>query len=196
VHALVGHSLPKAYEMSREPHADGEKRKTLATEETPRSQQAVQFMAWIKFLTFNLIKDFGVALGKECAPLQVTTPVRRYLLRPGRLYLQAGPLIVQLDPCRGEERLRPFLQRVNERRLPIPWLANLVLHIEVAEQPLGLAAVPQRLGQKILANSGRAAPRREIGVTGFPKPVRSASHSRLELWQLTLPKIKNGIAVY
>ncbi|MBF8281807.1 MAG: hypothetical protein HW378_722 [Anaerolineales bacterium] len=33
-------------------------------------------------------------------------------------------------------------------------------------------------------------------LTGFPKPVRSASHSRLELWQLTLPKIKNGIAVY
>jgi len=158
VHALVGHSLPKAYQMFREPNGHGEKRQTVATEETPRSQQDVQFVAWIKFLTFNLIKDFGVALGKECAPLQVATLVRRYLLRPGRLYLQAGQLIVQLDPFRGEERLRPFLQRVNERRLPIPWLANLVLHIEVAEQPQGLAAVPQRLGQKILANSGRAAP--------------------------------------
>jgi len=158
VHALVGHSLPKAYEMFRESNADGEKRKTIATEETPRSQQDVQFVAWIKFLTFNLIKDFGVALGKECAPLQVATLVRRYLLRPGRLYLQAGQLIVQLDPFRGEERLHPFLQRMNERRLPIPWLANLVLHLEVAEQPLGLAAVPQRLGQKILANSERVAP--------------------------------------
>ena len=158
VHALVGHSLPKAYEMFREPNEHGEKRKTVATAETPRSRQDVQFVAWIKFLTFNLIKDFGATLGKKFAPLQVATLVRRYLLRPGRLYLQAGQLIVQLDPFRGDEDLRSFRQRVNERRLSIPWLSNLVLQFEVAAQPQGLAAVPQRLGLKILANSGLAAP--------------------------------------
>lgn len=158
VHALVGHSLPKAYHMFRAPNEHGQKRKTVATEETPRSQQEVQFVAWIKFLTFNLIKDFGAALGKDFVPCQVATLVRRFILRPGRLYLQPGQLIVQLDPFRGDENLGPFLQSVNERRLSIPWLANLVLSIEVAEQPPGLAAVPQRLGQKILANSGLAAP--------------------------------------
>jgi len=158
VHALVGHSLPKAYAMFREPNEAGERRKTVATQETPRSQQDVQFVAWIKFLTFNLIKDFGASLGQAFAPLQVGTLVRRYLLRPGRLYLQAGHLIVQLDPFRGAEDLRRFLQRLNDRRLPIPWLAHLVLQIEVAEQPQGLAAVPNRLGLKILASSGRAAP--------------------------------------
>ena len=67
-------------------------------------------------------------------------------------------MIVQLDPFRGAEDLRRFLQRLNDRRLPIPWLAHLVLQIEVAEQPQGLAAVPNRLGLKILASSGRAAP--------------------------------------
>jgi hypothetical protein len=158
VQALVGHSLPKAYQMFREPNADGEKRKTVATEETPRSQQDVQFVAWIKFLTFNLIKDFGVALGKKFAPLQVATLVRRYLLRPGRLYLHAEQLIVQLDPFRGDEHLRPFIQRMNERHLSIPWLSNLVLQLEVAGQPQGLAAAPQTLGLKILANSGCLAP--------------------------------------
>jgi hypothetical protein len=158
VHALVGHSVPKAYQMFREPNGQGEKRKTVATEETPRSQQAVQFVAWIKFLTFNLIRDFGASLGKKFAPLQVATLVRRYLLRPGRLFLQAGHLIVQLDPFRGDENLHPFIQRVNGRQLPIPWLANLVLQLEVAEQPQGLAAVPNRLGLKILANSGCAVP--------------------------------------
>lgn len=158
IHALAGHSLPKAYEMFRTANADGEKRLTVATAETARSQQEVQFVAWLKFLTFNLIKDFGAALGQEFAPLQVATLVRRFILRPGRLYLQAGQLIVQLDPFRGDENLGPFLQSVNERRLSIPWLANLVLSIEVADQPQGLAAVPQRLGQKILANSGLAAP--------------------------------------
>ncbi len=158
VHALVGHSLPKAYEMFREPNDQGQKRTTVATEETPRSQQAVQWVAWIKFLTFNLIKDFGASLGKAFGPLQVGTLVRRYLLRPGRLYLQAGQLIVQLDPFRGEEDLHPFLQRLNDQRLPIPWLAHLVLQIEVAEQPQGLAAVPNRLGLKILASSACAVP--------------------------------------
>lgn len=158
VHPLVGHSLPKAYEMFRVPNAQGERRQTLATAETPRSQQDVQFVAWLKFLTFNLIKDFGASLGKDFVPLQVATLVRRYLLRPGRLYLQAGQLIVQLDPFRGAEDLRLCLERLNARRLPIPWLANLVLQIEVAEQPQGLAAVPNRLGLKLLASSRRAAP--------------------------------------
>jgi hypothetical protein len=158
VHAVVGQSLPKAYQMFRKPNADGEKRQTVTTEETPRSQQEVQFVAWIKFLTFNLIKDFGLTLGKRFASLQVATLVRRYLLRPGRLYLQAGQLIVQLDPFRGEEHLRAFIQQMNERRLSLPWLSNLVLQFEVAAQPHGLAAAPQTLGLKILANSTCPAP--------------------------------------
>lgn len=49
VHALAGHSLPKAYEMMRGPNAKGQKRQTIATAETPLSQQAVQLVAWIKF---------------------------------------------------------------------------------------------------------------------------------------------------
>jgi len=158
IHALAGHSLPKAYEMFRTANADGEKRLTVATAETPRSQQEVHFVAWLKFLTFNLIKDFGAALGQAFAPLQVATLVRRFILRPGRLYLQAGHLIVQLEPFRGQDGLLPFIQQVNARRLAIPWLANLILRIEVAPEPQGLAAVPHVLGRKILASSGLAAP--------------------------------------
>ena len=154
VHALVGHSLPKAYQMFRVPNEQGQKRKTVATAETAHSRQAVHLVAWIKFLTFNLIKDFGVALGKEHARLHVATLVRRYIMRPGRLYLRAGYLIVQLDPFRGSVVLDSFIQRLNERQLPIPWLGGLVLHVEIAEKPQGLAAVPNILGQRILANSG------------------------------------------
>ena len=154
VHALVGHSLPKAYQMFRVPNQQGQKRKTVATAETAHSQQAVHLVAWIKFLTFDLIKDFGAALGKEYARLHVATLVRRYLMRPGRLYLQAGYLIVQLDPFRGDVVLNSFIQRLNERRLPIPWLGGLVLRVEIAAKPQGLAAAPNILGQRILANSG------------------------------------------
>jgi hypothetical protein len=158
VHALVGHSLPKAYEMIRVPNAQGQKRQTIATAETPVSQQAVQFVAWIKFLTFNLIKDFGAALGGVCATWQVGTLVRRFILRPGRLYVRTGYLIVQLDPFRGDDLLQPYLQQLNAQTWRIPWLGNLILRVEIAEKPQGLAAVPQAVGEIILANSRRAKP--------------------------------------
>lgn len=158
VHAVVGHSLPKAYQMFREPNEQGQKRKTVATAETAQSQQAVHLVAWIKFLTFNLVKDFGAALGKKCAKLQVATLARRYIRRPGRLYLHAGQLIVQLDPFRGDAVLKPFIQRLNERRLPIPWLSGLILRVEIAPQPQGLAAVPNVLADRILANCGLPGP--------------------------------------
>jgi hypothetical protein len=158
VHALAGHSLPKAYQMIRVPNAQGHKRQTIATAETPLSQQAVQFVAWIKFLTFNLIHDLGQALGGECATWQVATLIRRFLLRPGRLYLLAGQLIVQLDPFCGDDKLSLYIQHLNEQQWHIPWLSGLVLRIEIAEKPEGLAAVPQVLGEKILANSGRVCP--------------------------------------
>jgi hypothetical protein len=158
VHALVGHSLPKAYEMIRVPNAQGQKRRTIATAETPVSQQAVQFVAWIKFLTFNLIKDFGAALGGVCATWQVGTLVRRFILRPGRLYVQAGYLIVQLDPFHSDDLLRPYLQQLTAQPWRIPWLSNLILQVEIAEKPEGLAAVPQAVGEIILANSRLAKP--------------------------------------
>lgn len=154
VHAVAGHSLPKAYQMFRVPNEQGQKRTTVATAETTDSQQAVQLVAWIKCLTCNLIQDFGAALGPDYAPLHVATLVRRYIARPGRLYVHAGQLIVQLDPFRGAAALKPFVQQLNERRLAIPWLGGLILHVEIAAKPQGLAAVPHILGQRILASSG------------------------------------------
>jgi len=144
--------------MIRVPNAQGQKRQTIATAETPLSQQAVQFVAWIKFLTFNLIKDLGRALGGECATWQVATLVRRFILRPGRLYIQTGHLTVQLDPFRGDELLQRYLQHLNEQQWRVPWLAGLSLHIEIAQKPQGLAATPQVLGERILANSRAFCP--------------------------------------
>jgi hypothetical protein len=158
IHALTGHALPKAYEMTRVPNAQGQKRQTVATAETPRSHQAVQFVGWIKFLTFNLIKDFGAALGGGCATWQVATLVRRFIVRPGRLYVQPGQLVVQLDPFRGDDLVRPYVQQLNAQQWRIAWLYNLILHVEIAEKPEGLAAVPQAVGERILANSRLAKP--------------------------------------
>jgi hypothetical protein len=158
IHALTGHALPKAYEMTRVSNAQGQKRQTVATAETPLSHQAVRFVSWLKFLTFNLIKDFGMAVGNSCATWQVATLVRRFILRPGRLYLQAESLVIQLDPFRGDDLLQTYLQELNEAAWRIPWLGNLILQVEIAEKPEGLAAVPQAVGEKILAYSSRAKP--------------------------------------
>ena len=111
-----------------------------------------------KFLTFNVIKDFGAALGGVSATWQVATLVRRFILRPGRLYLQAGHLIVQLDPFRGSALLQPYLQHLNAQQCRISWLNDLILQVEIAEKPEGLAAVPQMVGERILANSRFAKP--------------------------------------
>jgi hypothetical protein len=67
-------------------------------------------------------------------------------------------LIVQLDPFCGDDKLSEYIQHLNEQPWRIPWLSDLVLRIEIAEEPEGLAAVPQILGEKILANSGRVCP--------------------------------------
>jgi len=152
VHAVTGHSLPKAYQMYRVPNDQGQMRKTIATAETADSQRAVHLVAWIKFLTCNLIQDFGAALGQGYVKLQVATLVRRYIARPGRLYLHAGQMTVQLDPFRGDTAVGPFIQELNERRLAVPWLGGLILQVEIAAKPQGLAAVPHILRQRILAN--------------------------------------------
>ena len=67
----------------------------------------MQFIAWIKFVTVNQIKDLGAVVVGECSTRQVATPVRRFLLRPGGLYLHDRHLIVQLCPFRGDEVLEP-----------------------------------------------------------------------------------------
>jgi len=67
-------------------------------------------------------------------------------------------LIVQLDPFCGDDKLSVYIQHLNEQQWCIPWLSSLVLRLEIAEKPEGLAAVPQVLGGKILANSGRVCP--------------------------------------
>lgn len=158
VHALAGNCLPKAYEMIRVPNTQGQERTTVDTAETAASQRAVHLVAWIKFLTFNLIHDFGAALGPDQAHRQVATLVRRYILRPGRLYMDNGYLTVQLDPFRGQEALQSFIPQLNQRRLPIPWLSDLILRVEIAGQPHGLAAAPHVIRQRILANSTAASP--------------------------------------
>lgn len=153
VHHLAGHSLPKAYSLIRVPNAKGQKRRTLATRVSPRSQLDVHLVGWLKFLSFNLIKDFGAALGPTYAKMHVGTLVRRFISRPGRLYLEGHELVVQLEPFRGADALEPYIQQLNQRRLPIPWLGSLTLRIEVAGRPQGLAATPQLLSLRILANS-------------------------------------------
>jgi hypothetical protein len=156
VHHLTGHCLPKAYQMIRELNSKGQKRKTVATEENPESQPGLLLVAWIKFLTFNLIHNFGKALGAKQGRCEAATLVRRYIFRPGRLFLKGNCLLVQLDPFHGSEDLKDYLEQINKSSMAIPWLPGFTLQIQVAEKVQGLAMKPKQLKQLFFANSTTA----------------------------------------
>ena len=42
---------------------------------------------------------------------------------------------------------------INHQQIAIPWLGHLVLQIELAQQPVGLAANPRMVRQRVFANS-------------------------------------------
>ena len=115
-------------------------------------------MAWVKQLGYNLVKDFGAALGGEYAKMKVGTLVRKFIARPGVLRLKGRELWVTLEPFVGHRILVPWLERINTQRYTIPWLDNLVLRVDVAREPLGHATPPTRIRRLIFANSAQQTP--------------------------------------
>lgn len=156
-HALVGDCLPKAYWLLREPNEQGERRHTVGTKTSKETTPQTHLVAWVKHLGYNLVKDFGTALGGEYAKMQVGTLVRKFIARPGILRLEDRELWVTLEPFAGHQALAPWLEHINSQRCPIPWLNNLVLRVEVAQEPSGHTP-PPRIWRRILANSTQPAP--------------------------------------
>lgn len=152
-HYLAGKCLPKPYHLVREPNLHGEKRRTIATACSPETMSGLQVVAWLRHWTFNLLKDFGTALGAPYATMRVGTLVRKFIVRPGFLHLRADELWVTLMPFDQQAALSAWLQQLNQQRLPIPWLNGLILQIEIAPAPVGLAANPGAIKQRIFANS-------------------------------------------
>ena len=157
-HALAGDCLPKAYWLLREPNEQGERRHTVGTKTSKETTPETHLVAWVKHLGYNLVKDFGAALGGEYAKMKVGTLVRKFIARPGVLRLKGRELWVTLEPFVGHRILVPWLERINTQRYTIPWLDNLVLRVDVAQEPLGHATPPTRIRRLIFANSAQPTP--------------------------------------
>ena len=152
-HDLSGKCLPKPYRLVRELNGQGERRKTVATTFSAETMTGLKMVAWLRHWSFNLVKDFGKELGDPYANMHVGTLVRKFIARPGWLRLKDDRFCVTLFPFIGSDALESWIRRINHQQIAIPWLGNLVLHIEIAQQPVGLAAHPRIVRQRVFANS-------------------------------------------
>lgn len=156
-HALAGDCLPKAYWLLREPNEQGERRHTVGTKTPKETTPETHLVAWVKHLGYNLVKDFGTALGEDYARMKVGTLVRKFIARPGVLRLKGRELWVTLEPFVGHQALAPWLEHINSQHYMIPWLDNLVLRVEVAQELSGHKP-PALIRRRIFANSTQPAP--------------------------------------
>ena len=152
-HHLAGKCLPKPYRLLREANEKGQKRKTVGTTLSAETMTGLRFVAWLRHWTYNLVKDFGAALGTCYATMEVGTLVRKFIARPGILRLRGNQFLVTLMPFTGCAALTEWVRQINEQQLAIPWLGHLILQIEIASHPVGCAADPQALRRRIFANS-------------------------------------------
>jgi hypothetical protein len=113
----------------------------------------LKMVAWLRHWSFNLVKDFGKELGNPYTNMHVGTLVRKFIARPGWLRLKNDRLCVTLFPFTGSDALDSWIRHINHQQIAIPWLGNLVLQIEIAQQPIGLAANPRIVRQRVFANS-------------------------------------------
>ena len=151
-HHLTGKCLPKPYRLVREPNQQGQKRKTVATELSEETMTGLKVVAWLRHWAFNLIHDFGAALGGPYAAMKVGTLVRKFIARPGILWVKGNELWVSLMPFTGSEALAGWIDQINRQRMVVPWVGHLVLQIEVAPAPVGLAANPGAVRKRVSAN--------------------------------------------
>jgi hypothetical protein len=152
-HHLAGKCLPKPYRLIREANQQGQMRKTVGTLFSAETMTGLRFVAWLRHWSYNLVKDFGAALGGRHTTMEVATLVRKFIARPGVLHLRGDQLLVSLTPFTGCDALTAWIRQINEQRLSIPWLGHLILQIEIASQPVGLAADPHAVRRMIFANS-------------------------------------------
>jgi hypothetical protein len=151
-HFLAGKCLPKAYALVRAPNDQGEKRQTTATIVSAETMTGLHFVSWLRHWCFNLLKDFGAALGAPYETMRVGSLVRKFIVRPGALRLKDDKLWITLEPFTGCHALLPWIQRLNQQQLALPWLGDLTLQIEIASIPAGLASDLGVVRRRIFAN--------------------------------------------
>ncbi len=108
------------------------KRKKRNPKKDRLNTTAIGFVTWVKSFTFNLLKDFGACMGKHYERMHAETLIRKFIARPGKIFIYPDRLLVTIDPFRDQEVLKPYAAAIiNKQCLTIPWLQNLQLMIAI-----------------------------------------------------------------
>ena len=101
--------------------------------------------AWLHCLVFNLMTLFAQAMGGEYTQLWTGTLLRKFIRRPAALYLIGKELHVVFDPFPGQDELQPLLDKLNDKRVALPWLNNLIVQLSIAQgEPIYPLTEPEK----------------------------------------------------
>lgn len=126
-HDLQSDILPPGYVLKTTRDAHGELQREVEFDNT-----AFFLSAWLHCLVFNLMTLFAQAMGGHYTKLWAGTLLRKFIRRPATLYLIGKELHVVFDPFPGQEDLQPLLDKLNAKRIGLPWLNNLIVQLSIA----------------------------------------------------------------
>lgn len=127
-HDLQSDILPTGYVLKTTRDEQGDLRREVKFDNT-----AFCLSAWLHCLVFNLMTLFAQALGGAYVHLWAGTLLRKFIRRPATLYLIGKELHVVFDPFPGQDELQPLLDKLNDKRVALPWLNHLVVQLSIAQ---------------------------------------------------------------
>lgn len=139
-HDLCLDILPPGYTLTSQRDGEGQLQRQVEYDTT-----AFFLSAWLRCLGFNLMSLFAQELEGEYARMWAGTLLRKFIRRPATLYLVGNELHVVFDPFPDQEALRPLLDRLNAKRVALPWLNGLVVQFSIAQdEPLHPLTEPEK----------------------------------------------------
>jgi len=141
-HDLDSDILPTGYVLKTTRDEQGELQREVEFNNT-----AFFLSAWLHCLVFNLMTLFAQAMGGDYTPLWAGTLLRKFTLRgrPATLYLIGKELHVVFDPFPGQDELQPLLDKLNDKRVALPWLNNLIVQLSIAhDKPVYPLTEPEK----------------------------------------------------
>ena len=139
-HDLDADVLPMGYVLTSTRDEHGELQRDVDFDNT-----AFFLSAWLHCLVYNLMTRFAQALGGKYVKQWAGTLLRKFIRRPATLYVIGPELHVVFDPFPGQEELQPLLEKLNAKRVALPWLNHLIVQLRIAQgEPVHPLAAPEK----------------------------------------------------
>jgi hypothetical protein len=139
-HDLYLDILPPGYVLTTRRDDQGQLQREVEYDQT-----TFFLSAWLRCLVFNLMSRFAQAMGGEYTKMWAGTLLRKFIRRSATLYLLGKELHVVFDPFPGQDELQPLLDELNAKRTALPWLNNLVVQFNIAQdEPLHPLTEPEK----------------------------------------------------